>query len=193
MSSEENLVSRLKTGDIKAFEELVELYDKKIYNYAYGFTLNHEDSLDITQEVFLKVYRNISKFKENSSLSTWIYKITSNVCIDVARKNNRHKTVAISAENEEFINQIPDKATSTEEIIENNELSHELSNSLSKLDFDSKQIIVMRDVLGLSYSEIGDILKLEDGTVKSKISRSRKKLREIILKTRNKIDFKSSK
>ncbi|MFI3226298.1 MAG: RNA polymerase sigma factor [Clostridia bacterium] len=184
MSSEDSLVSRLKTGDIKAFEELVELYDKKIYNYAYGFTLNHEDSLDITQEVFLKVYKNIGKFKENASLSTWIYKITSNVCIDVARKNNRHKTVTINSENEEFINQIPDKTPLIDEIVENNELSAELSSSMKKLDFDAKQIIVMRDVLGLSYSEIGDALKLEDGTVKSKISRSRKKLREILLKKR---------
>lgn len=182
MSSDENLVSRLKVNDIKAFEELVELFDKKIYNYAYGFTLNHEDALDITQEVFLKVYRNIDKFKENSSLSTWIYRITSNVCVDVVRKNNKNKTVAISAENEEFINQIPDKSASTDEIIENNELSEELAAALKKLDFDARQIIVMRDILELTYSEIGAILKIEDGTVKSKISRSRKKLREIILK-----------
>ncbi len=186
MSSDENLVMRLKTNDIKAFEELVELYEKKIYNYAYGFTLSHEDALDITQEVFLKIYKNIQKFKENSSLSTWIYRITSNVCVDIARKNNKNKTVSISAENEEFINQLPDKTASVEDIIENNELSQELSNSLKKLDLDSKQIIIMRDVLGLSYNEIGTILKLEDGTVKSKISRSRKKLREIILKIRNK-------
>lgn len=186
MSSEENLIDLLKKNDIKAFEELVKLYEKKIYNYAYGFTLSHEDALDITQEVFLKIYRNIDKFKENSSLSTWIYRITSNVCVDTARKNNKNKTVAISAENEEFINQIPDKNVTIEQIIANNELSEEIAKSIEKLDDDAKQIVVMRDILGLSYSEIAEILKLEDGTVKSKISRSRKKLREIILKIRNK-------
>lgn len=184
MSGEENLVKRLKSRDIKAFEELVSIYDKKIYNYAYGFTLNHEDSLDITQEVFLKVYRNIDKFQENSSISTWIYKITSNVCVDIIRKNNKNKTVAITPENEEIINQLQDSSASAEQIVENHELSDELSDSIKKLDYDAKQIIVMRDILELSYSEIAEILKLEDGTVKSKISRSRKKLREIILQKR---------
>lgn len=181
MSSEEELIAGLKMHDIKVFEQLVSMYEKKIYNYAYGFTLNREDALDITQEVFLKIYRNIDKFKEKSSLSTWIYKITSNVCIDAVRKNNKHKTVDMTAENEEYINKIPDKAESVDKILENKEISEEIFNSIKQLDYDSRQVIVMRDILGLSYTEISEILKANDGTIKSRISRSRKKLREILL------------
>lgn len=187
MSDNENLVLRLKTNDIKAFEELVEAFEKKIYNYAYGFTLNREDSLDITQEVFVKIFKNINNFKENSSLSTWIYRITSNVCIDYTRKNKKTKMISITEENEEFINQIPDKSGEISNIIENNELGIEITTALNSIDTDARQIIIMRDILELSYSEICDILKIEEGTVKSRISRSRKKLRTIILENRNKI------
>ena len=186
MSSDKDLVPLLKSKDIKAFDTFVSEYEKKIYSYAYGFSLNRDDALDITQEVFIKVYKNIDKFKENSSLSTWVYRITSNVCIDYARKNKNNKNISITDENIEFINQIPDNASCTDEIIENRELSDELVNSLNKLDADSKQIVVMRDILGLSYSEIAEILKLEDGTVKSRIARSRKKLRDILIHIRNK-------
>lgn len=186
MSSDDNLVSLLKSRDIKSFETFVSEYEKKIYNHAYGFTLNKDDALDITQEVFLKVYKNIDKFKENSSLSTWVYRITSNVCIDYSRKNKNIKITPINCENEEMISQIPDPCANCIDIVINRELSDEIASSLLSIDADARQVIVMRDVLGLSYGEISEILKLEDGTVKSRISRSRKKLREKILNFRNK-------
>ena len=189
----DELVSKLKKYDIKAFEEFVSLYEKKIYNYAYGFTLNREDSLDITQEVFLKVYKNIDKFKEKSSISTWIYRITSNVCIDFARKAKPNKIVSITDENLDIIQNIKDTKILPEDFLVQTEMSEEIISSLNGLDYDAKQIIVMRDILGLTYSEIGEILKLEEGTVKSRIARSRKKLRSIILEKRNFSNFMPSK
>ena len=189
----DELVSKLKKYDIKAFEEFVSLYEKKIYNYAYGFTLNREDSLDITQEVFLKVYKNIDKFKEKSSISTWIYRITSNVCIDFARKAKPNKVVSITDENLDIIQNIKDTKILPEDFLVQTEMSEEIISSLNGLDYDAKQIIVMRDILGLTYSEIGEILKLEEGTVKSRIARSRKKLRSIILEKRNFLNFTPSK
>ena len=189
----DELVSKLKKYDIKAFEEFVSLYEKKIYNYAYGFTLNREDSLDITQEVFLKVYKNIDKFKEKSSISTWIYRITSNVCIDFARKAKPNKIVSITDENLDIIQNIKDTKILPEDFLVQTEMSEEIISSLNGLDYDAKQIIVMRDILGLTYSEIGEILKLEEGTVKSRIARSRKKLRSIILEKRNFLNFTPSK
>lgn len=174
----------LKSRDIQTFDSLVKEYERKIYNYAYNFTKNHDDALDITQEVFLKIHKNIDKFKEDSSLSTWIYRITANVCIDFSRKNKY--TVPITEENEEYVFQIADGTAKVEKNIINNELREEITTSLRILDADSRQIIILRDVLGFSYSKISEVLELEEGTVKSRISRSRKKLREIILKSRNK-------
>lgn len=185
MQGNENLVNRLKAKDIAAFEEFVAEFSKKIYNYAYGFTTNAEDSSDITQEVFLKVYNNIDKFQENSSLSTWIYRITSNVCLDFARKNKNTKIISITEENAEMINQIADKTIDVEKNVENNELGNELATALNMLDEDSKQVLILREISGLSYGEIADALKLQEGTVKSRISRGRKKLRELILELRN--------
>lgn len=185
-----DLVSMLKARDIKAFEQFVNEFEKKIYSYAYNFTQNQDDAMDITQEVFLKVYKNIHKFKENSSLSTWVYRITSNVCIDFVRKNKY--TVPITVENEEYIFQVVDNTQNIDEIIKNKDLSSEIYNALNKLDENSKQIIIMRDILELSYSEISDILKLESGTVKSRIARSRKKLRDILVDIGNKTGSASS-
>lgn len=189
----DELITKIKNHDVKAFETLVTLYEKKVYNYAYGFTLNREDALDITQEVFLKVYKNIQKFKEESSISTWIYKITSNVCIDFARKSKPGNIININDENFNLIENIKDSAIAPVDFVLQNELSEEIIDSLNKLDFSSRQIVVMRDILQLSYSEIATILNLEDGTVKSKISRSRKKLRDIIVKSRNIFENPTSK
>lgn len=188
---ERNLIMLLKSRDLKAFDTLVSDYEKKIYNYAYSFTKNPEDALDITQEVFLKIHKNISKFNENSTISTWIYKITSNVCIDWARKQK--PTVAITTENEDFINQVADKSDSVEGQIQQKEISNEIHHALSLIDEPSRQIVIMRDIQGLTYDEIGQILELESGTVKSRISRSRKKLRDIIVNLRNKNEKISSK
>ncbi len=181
---EKEQISLLKKGDKKAFEEFVSLYEKKIYRYAYNFTKNPDDALDITQEVFLKVHKNIKKFKENSSLSTWVYRITSNVCIDFSRKNKL--TIPITEENEDYILNLHDNSTNIEDLVANKDISEDIAVSLSKLDDDAKQIVIMRDVLELSYNEISDALKLEVGTVKSRISRSRKKLRNILIDLWNK-------
>lgn len=193
MQNNDNLVERLKAKDILAFEEFVNDYSKRIYTYAYGFTTNVHDSNDITQEVFLKVYNNIDKFKENSSLSTWIYRIVSNVCLDFVRKGKNSKVISITQENEEFIHQIEDNSTNVEKTILNNELGDELLLALDKLDEESKQVLILREVSGLSYSEISEALKLPEGTIKSRISRSRKKMRDIILELRNKNQIHTSK
>lgn len=189
----DELIDKIKENDSKAFESLVLLYEKKVYNYAYGFTLNHEDALDIAQEVFIKIYRNIKNFKGDSSISTWIYKITSNVCIDWARKSKNNTTININDENFNLIENIKDSKVSPLDFVLQEELSREILESLNELDFASRQIVVMRDILQLSYGEIAEILQLEDGTVKSRISRSRKKLRDIIIKSRNFFDKPTSK
>lgn len=183
-------ISLLKSRDLKAFDALVKEYERKIYAFAYRFTKNHDDALDITQEVFLKIHKNIESFNEDSSISTWIYRITNNVCIDFVRKSK--PTVSITDENQEYIYQIADNE-STEKTVLNNELREEIFTSLSEIDENSRQIVILRDILGFSYQKIADILEIEEGTVKSRISRSRKKLRDNILFLRNKSKKSTSK
>ena len=187
--NEKTLIDRTKKGDKNAFEGLLLLNEKKVYNLVYRMTGNREDAFDIAQEAFMKAYNNLDSFKEESSFSTWVYRIAANVAIDFLRKRDKISTTAfytvMNDGQDEVEIQLVDKNQTPEQAYEVVEFNELLQKAMDKLPADQKTIIILRDISGLSYEEISNIILVNMGTVKSRISRAREKLREILLSNGN--------
>ncbi len=183
---EKSLILRAKEGDDKAFEDIIKLYEQKICSTIYYMVKDQNVVEDIAQEVFIKVYRNISKFNEQSSLYTWIYRITMNCCFDELKRDNKVTLFSNFVENddgEEQEVQFEDPSQNVSEIIETKLDREELIKAIKRLPDDQRAIIVLRDIRGFTYWEIADMLKLKLGTVKSKINRARIALKEELEKS----------
>lgn len=180
---------RSRNGEVAAFEELIFSYEKKIFNIALRMVGNPEDARDVAQEVCIKIFKSIRNFKGDSSFSTWVYRITSNVCIDEIRKRKKNVIpLAASGENGEFEIIPIDHSDLPEEIAERKELSKLIRSCILELAADYKMLIVYRDIYGYTYEEISKILNLSMGTVKSRLSRARNLLKD---KLKNREPFKS--
>ncbi len=176
---------RFYDGD---FEKLVLHHERKVYNIAYGYLKNEADACDATQEAFIKIFKSISSFKGESSIETWIYRITANVCLDFLRKQKNHSSVSLDEtfEDENTLKyEPPSNIGNPEEEVSKKLLAKSINDALSKLSEEHRVAITMREISGFSYAEIAQILKIEEGTVKSRIARARLKLREILLKDGN--------
>jgi RNA polymerase sigma-70 factor (ECF subfamily) len=196
MSSEKALVQQAKAGDRNAFAALVSAYESKIYNLALRYLGNREDAMDASQEVFLRVFRFLPGFQEESGFSTWIYRIGVNVCKDMLVKQSKRNEQSIEVEDEEEERRtidIVDCRYSPEQILENAELRTILSTAIASLPEQQREVVVLRDIQGLSYEEIASVLSLESGTVKSRLSRARENLRKKLLQNGNIFGFSASK
>ena len=199
MTREEEVavVERVRAGDVNAYEALVAAHEKNVYNLALRMTGNPADAEDMAQEAFLKAYRSLSEFRGDSKFSVWLYRIVSSVCLDFLRKQKRRQTVSHSVEDdegEETQLDIPDLAQSPEELLERRMTREAVQKGLALLPPDQRQILLLREIQGLSYEEISQALDIEPGTVKSRIFRARKKLCAFLLKDGNIPDsFSSSK
>jgi RNA polymerase sigma-70 factor (ECF subfamily) len=185
MTCENELVAPAAAGDRDAFEQLVEKYQDMVFSHALRMCGNRADAEDISQEVFIRLYRSLSTFRGEAALSTWIYSVTANLCIDFARKSLRRRTWPFSAyENEEgeLIFDLPDSSSLPENVFEKIELASEIAEALMILKPAFRQIIVLRDINGLSYEEIAAALKIPVGTVRSRLARARAKLCDILKK-----------
>jgi len=193
--ADEALIRRIKAGDADAFEEIVKTYEKPIYNLALRYTANPDDAFDVTQDVFLRVYRSIDTFKGQSKFSTWLYQIATNICIDYCRKASRKKEISMvvtDESGEETEMDFADTSPTPEQSVEHTELREEITRCIEKLGDEHRMILILRDIDGLSYQEIGSILGMEQGTVKSRLFRAREKLRGLLLKSGNFSHFPSS-
>jgi len=183
MSEEAMLVDEASAGSMPAFEQLVLLYGKRIYNYCYRMTENKEDAEDTAQEVFIKAYRSLNGFKRNSSFSTWLFSIAYNACIDILRKK-KLVIVPIAGHDEDSKNQIAELASnepSVEEEVLMNERKNAVHKAIAKLKPEYRTVILLREIDGLSYDEIASVLNIPLGTVKSYISRARDELRTSLI------------
>ena len=169
---------------MSAFEELIIQYEKKVYNVALKKIKNPDDAMDISQEVFIKIYKNLDKFDGKASFSTWLYRITTNTCIDELRKRKGKETYSIDndIENEEgsYKREFVDNSPTPEEQTIIKESGNEIIKAMENLSDEHRTIIILRDIEGLSYNEIADITGVSIGTVKSRISRARLSLKNII-------------
>ncbi|MBR3280698.1 MAG: sigma-70 family RNA polymerase sigma factor [Clostridia bacterium] len=172
---EKELVIKAKSGNDKAFEEIIKIYEQKICSTIFYMVKNKDIVEDIAQEVFIKVYRNIDKFNEQSSLYTWIYRITMNACFDEMKKEKKITYLSNFVETEEGEQEVEfeDPSQNVDEIISAKLDREELIKAIKKLPDEQRAIIVLRDIRGFTYWEIADMLKIKLGTVKSKISRAR--------------------
>jgi RNA polymerase sigma-70 factor (ECF subfamily) len=182
--NEQELIQRLKKRDINAFEAFIKYYEKKVYNTAYRLMGSREDACDISQEVFLKVYKSINTFRGNSSLSTWVYRITTNLCLDEIRKRKGVRIFSIDKPIEtnegEIYRETPDTSDTPEDIINKKEVQEFVQDAINQLPVDQKTVVVLRDIQDLSYQEIAKILDCSLGTVKSRLNRGRLALKQII-------------
>ena len=182
---EKELIKQLKNGNEEAFNEMVERYSKKLYYLCLKMLQNERDAEDTVQTVFLKAYMNLSKFEEKSSISTWLYRIGVNVCTDMLRKRKKETATSLYAtgtDDEEFALEIPDEKENVEKKVLEKERKEALYQAINTLKPKQKELIVLRDIEGLSYEEIAEILKMNTGTVKSGINRARKALLEKLQK-----------
>lgn len=188
MSSEKALVQKAKAGDRDAFAALVSAYEGKIYNLALRYLGNREDAMDASQEVFLRVFRFLPGFQEESGFSTWIYRIGVNVCKDMLAKRAKRGELSLELPNEEEdyrTAEVADSRYDPEAIVEQADLRESLAEAIGQLPQQQREMIVLRDIQGLSYEEIGQVLSLEAGTVKSRLSRARENLRKKLLQSGN--------
>lgn len=184
--TEQELVQKCRKGDMNAFDALVTQYQSKVTNMCYGMLSHQEDAYDAAQEVFLKIYKYIGSFKGQSSLSTWIYKITVNVCNDMLRKRSRATVVSLSQEDDEDkpMRELTDDGPAPHEQIQREETCREVRAAIAQLKDEYRQVILLCDIEGLSYEEAAEAVGRPVGTVKSRLNRARKALREILSEKR---------
>lgn len=176
----------IDNGKLSRFEELVETYRNKIYTIAYRFMGNEADACDLAQEVFIRAYLKLDTFRGDSSLLTWLYQITANLCRDELRRRKVRSTVSLDAENPQqgAVNryrEVNGTMAGPEEVAETRELQKNLQLVLNRLPAEQRLVIIMREVQGFSYEEIAAHMECSLGTVKSRLSRARLALRELVL------------
>jgi len=180
--SEDVLISRSKQGDVRAFEQLVEQYDKHVYTIAYRFMGNHEDASDLAQDAFVRAFQSISNFRGDSSFKTWIYHIITNICRDELRKRKKRQTISLDeplfTEEGEMQRQTEDWTYAPERVFEEKEGETRIHHIIQSLSPEYRMVVVMREIQGLSYDEIAAHLGCSLGTVKSRLSRARIALRD---------------
>lgn len=193
---EMRIIAKVLDGDTDAFEVLVNDQKKVVFNLALRMLGNEEDAYDISQEAFLKAYTNLTGFRGDCKFSSWLYKLTTNLCLDFIRKRNRHKVVPLVYEDEDGeteYTEIPDDTFSPELLTEQKQLRESVHKGLGQLPEQQREILVLREIGGLRYDEISRQLNIEEGTVKSRIFRARKKLCEILMQDGNISDHLPSK
>ena len=189
------IVRKVLGGDANAFETLVLEYEKNVYNIALRMTGNSEDAADMTQEAFIKAYNSLQSFRGDSKFSVWLYRIVSNVCLDFLRSKNRRPTVSLSVEDDDGEDaqlDVADESQSPELLLDRKLTRDSVRRGLDSLPPDYRQILLLREIQGLSYDEIAQALSLEVGTVKSRIFRARKRLCTFLINDGNISDFSSS-
>ena len=182
MNEERELVQRVKSGDQKAFRELVERFKQQIYYLALDLSGNHHDAEDISQEVFVKVYRGIGKFRSGSKLSTWLYRITVNTYIDSKRKKSIKMESLFNKRNDSDVDPLDvaaDGITGNPELSVNAvDINQNISRALKRLSKQEQTVFIMRHYHDLPLKEISSVLNIADGTVKSLLFKSVRKLRD---------------
>ena len=174
-------LKRAARGDEAAFEALISPYLDTTYRLCLRMMGNEQDAADMAQEALVRAWRSISTYKAQSRFSTWLYRITQNVCLDELRKRKNRQAESLQELHEAGFDP-PDNAATPETAAEIQDTRTQLAHAIGKLNDEHRAAILLRDVHGLSYEEIASVLDVNLNTVKSRISRARANLRSILEK-----------
>lgn len=186
LSADAVLVLRCQEDDCEAFDEIVARYKDGIYNYIWRMISNRDDAEDLAQEVFVRAYSSIKRFKSESNLRTWLYKIASNLCIDKYRRSGLEKRIFTSMETEsddgegQVTREIPDDAYDPQLLYQTEEIKQQVHIAISKLPEKLRAAVLLYDLEGMSYEEISEALGCPMGTVKSRLFKARIQLRTLL-------------
>ncbi len=178
MTDEQRWVAAAREGDPDAVEKLVHLYEKRVLALTRRMCKNPEDAAEAAQETFFAAWRGLKSFRGESSFSTWLYRLAANACVDLLRRESRHQEASLDGG--ELNPDVPAPIPSPQEEAERRELRERIEAGLRALPAEYRAPLVLREVQQLRYDEIAQALGLDLGTVKSRISRGRKKLRSFL-------------
>jgi len=181
--SDEQLVEKFKAGNKDSFRILVERYKSRVYNIIYGIMRSRDEAEDLSQEVFLNVYRFLHRFKEKSKFYTWLYRIAVNICLSAQKKKNKSSSILSLTELSEANNtsrkmELADESFSSQKMLEDMELARRIKSAINSLSEVLKTTFVLREFEDLSYQELAKVFQCSKGTIKSRLSRAREELRQ---------------
>ncbi|MGD9145630.1 MAG: sigma-70 family RNA polymerase sigma factor [Anaerolineae bacterium] len=182
---EQALIASAREGDVRAFNQLVMLYQSMVYNVAYRILSDPDAASDATQDAFLSAFKAMGKFR-GGSFKAWLLRIVTNACYDQLRVKQRRPTsslddLPVESDHSPYLH---DPAEKPDEFVERQELNHMIQVAISTLPVEQRMVVVLSDVQGLSYQEIAQATGLSLGTVKSRLSRGRAKLRDYLVEQR---------
>ena len=179
---EQALIDSARRGDARAFNQLVLLYQGLAYNVAFRILNNPDAASDATQDAFLKAFKAMRRFR-GGSFKSWLLRIVTNACYDQLRKKKRRPTSSLDAlpVEEDHSYYMHDPAEKPDEYVERQELGHTIQSGISLLPVEQRTVLVLSDVQGLSYVEIAEVMDVSLGTVKSRLSRARARLRDYLV------------
>jgi len=185
------LVRRCIAGDAVAWEEIVQRYNRRIYNICYRFAGSADDAQDLTQEVFIKMYRMMSSYDSGrAAFMTWVTTITRNLLVDHFRKTKQDRMTetldGASSEHEDAMplsDRIPDKGAPPDARVQSREAGETVHHALQKLSPELREAVILRDLQDMDYREIAAVLRVPEGTVKSRINRGRAELARVLQRT----------
>jgi len=176
------VIQRCKQGDLSAFDELVRLYEKQVYSFAYRLTGNYDDANDISSEAFVKVFNSINTFRGDANFSTWLFRVVTNLYLDERKRSKAHLNVPldeyIDLEESTVTRQIEDSSPGPEQLLEQMERAEALNALIQQLPDYQRAMVLLYHTQGRSYEDIAEIMGLPIGTVKSRLNRARLSLRE---------------
>jgi RNA polymerase sigma-70 factor (ECF subfamily) len=183
------LVERCRRGDRQAFRALVERYQRKVYSLALGIIRDPDEARDISQEAFLKVFRHLDTFQGTASFYTWVYRITVNLCIDLRRKAGRNQGARMEFDERIEHDEVGSPADQLSprrlgfdpmRALHNSELRKHILSALDHLSDQHRTVLMLREVDGLSYKEIADVMETPEGTVMSRLFHARRQMQELL-------------
>ena len=180
MSADTDLISRAAGGDPSAFQAIVERHRSMVYRVAYQFAGNHHDAEDIAQDVFIKVYRSLDRFRQDAQLTSWMYRIVMNACIDHRRRQRSAIAAPFGDEAEQRMLNTPEGTPGPEERAYAGELGQVLESEIGRLPSGQRVVFVMRHHQGMKLCEIADALGLAEGTVKRQLHAAVHRLRQAL-------------